>query len=526
MPLLIIASLLLLVIVPALLLLVRRHRRHADSDELSPITRQHIDLFQGGQLSESAVESAKDRFRDLLERGEVEAVENSLRAGMHYVVQVRALAELGTEDAGRILERQLERRHTEDQIEQAWYWIDLANGLRSLNRSQSLPHLLRTADRAGDIPLSQFFAAETVCFLGFPGYIRQTGTALGRAALRVLLRALEGLRFGLPANVVTEGRLGELVETLYDNRSEEYVDPLVVRIFFESLRLLRRSPSLGTSLVGEMAEQETFDWQVSRLAALEPTLEDFLEEAVLPLCLQLTVANAMEQREILQALLDLRAEAGLAALPLAMRPDYPHAELALEVLTWSREPRVGQALREWVLRKIPLMRRAQVRPRMHAPRRPSVPDEFPYAGILTALRGFPGAQSEAVLLLAARDWDPTFRAAAVGSLGWWEPMQRSDVQLTLQDVRRDSNPDVRQAARGALARLGERQALLWFRQTLSSEDPQRVYETIQAIAGEGLTLLWPDLDRLADAESGDVAHHAREALERMGEELERNRGRP
>src|SRR4051812_38029514 len=69
---LIVFSLFLLVLVPAVLLLVRRHRQQAESEELSPITRQHIDLFQGGQLSEGAVESAKARFRDLLERGEVE----------------------------------------------------------------------------------------------------------------------------------------------------------------------------------------------------------------------------------------------------------------------------------------------------------------------------------------------------------------------------------------------------------------------------------------------------------------------
>ena len=128
-----------------------------------------------------------------------EAVEASLRPGMQYVVQVRALAELGTEDAGRILERQLQRRLTDDQIEQSWYWIDLASGLRSLNRAQSLPHLLRCAEAAGDIPLGHFFAAETVCFLGFAGYLRQPDTPLGRAALRVLHRALEGLRCGVPA---------------------------------------------------------------------------------------------------------------------------------------------------------------------------------------------------------------------------------------------------------------------------------------------------------------------------------------
>src|SRR5207248_2161406 len=142
-------------------------------DELSPISRQHIDLLQGGQLSEAALESTKAHFRDLLERGEVAAVENSMRAGLQYVIQVRALAELGTEDAGRILERQLQRHLTDDQIEQAWYWIDLACGLRTLNRAQSLPQLLRTAERAAELPLGHFFAAETVCFLGFGGYLRQ-----------------------------------------------------------------------------------------------------------------------------------------------------------------------------------------------------------------------------------------------------------------------------------------------------------------------------------------------------------------
>jgi HEAT repeat protein len=82
---------------------------------------------------------------------------------------------------------------------------------------------------------------------------------------------------------------------------------------------------------------------------------------------------------------------------------------------------------------------------------------------------------------------------------------------------------VRLAARAALARLGERQALTWYRHRLTNENAQVVYEAIQAIANEGLTLLWPDLDKLADAEDSDVAHHAREALERMGEELDRPR---
>src|SRR5262245_32259754 len=112
-----IAVLFLAVVLPMLLaaafLLGRALARRSDaSAELSPVTRQHIDLFQGGQLNEAAVEIAKARFRDLLERGEVRAVEASLRPGTQFVIQVRALAEIGTEDAGGILERQLQRRLT------------------------------------------------------------------------------------------------------------------------------------------------------------------------------------------------------------------------------------------------------------------------------------------------------------------------------------------------------------------------------------------------------------------------------
>src|SRR5262249_58528868 len=132
--------------------------------------------------------------------------------------------------------------------------------------------------------------------------------------------------------------------------------------------------------------------------------------------------------------------------------------LALEVLTWSSHPRVGPLLREWVLGRVPMVRRAQRRRRAAPPRRPSVPVDVPYRAILRALRGHPSPQTEALLLLAARDWDPTYRLGAVGSLGWWEPIQRPDVLLTLQDARRDPNPDVRQAARAPLARLAERQA--------------------------------------------------------------------
>jgi HEAT repeat protein len=223
------------------------------------------------------------------------------------------------------------------------------------------------------------------------------------------------------------------------------------------------------------------------------------------------------------ALSDLRAEAAEAVLPLLAVPRFAHAELALEVLTWSRDARVGPALIEWAIRRVPMVRRAQHRRRTAAPRRSSLPPDVPYKAILHALRGHPSDRTESFLVLGSRDWDPLVRAAALSSLGWWEPVERAEVLLCLQEGRRDANADVRQAARAALARLGERQALQWFRHGLISAEPQRMLETIQGVAAEGLTLLWPDLDHLADSEDLEISLHAREALERMGEDLERSR---
>lgn len=498
--------------------LLSRHlvRRSFAGDGLSPVTRQHIELFQGGRIGEATVEAAKARLLSLLERGDVGAVEASLRPGTQFVVQVRALAEIGTDDAGRILERQLQRRLTDDRVDQAWYRIDLAGGLRTLGRPQSLPHLLRCAESADEAPLGHFFAAETVCFLGFEGYLREPGTPLGRAALRVLHRALEGLGLGVGPQMVVESRLGEMVEGLWDHRPEA-VQPLVVRVFAETLRQLRRAPHAEAMLADEPSEQEAFRWQTARWAALEPLLQDYLGEATGALSAAVVRARGTEQRDVLRALADLRAEAGPALLGLLERPGFEFAEEALLALTWSRDPRVGGWLRDWAIRRVEVWRRVRRRKRVRAA--PARPGDFPYAAVLRALRGHPSAETEAFLVLAVGDWDPAVRAAAAGGLGWWEPYRRGPLLDALQDGRHDPSPEVRQAARGALARLGERMALQWFRHALTSEDSFRVHEAIQVVAAEGLVFLWPDLDRLADADDADVAHHARQALERMAEDM-------
>lgn len=521
-----IAALILAMLLPVLMgaaFLLGRHlqRQQPDGPRLSPVSRQHIDLFQGGQINEAAVEAAKVRFRDLLERGEVATIEASLRPGMHYIFQVRALAEIGTDTAGKILERQLQRRLTDDQLEQFWYWIDLASSLRVLNRQESLPHLLRCAEGHGDNPLSHFFAAETVCFLGFGGYLQQTHSPLGRSALRLLHRVLEGLRFDLPPQVVTEARLGEVIENLWDNRGTE-PHPLLVRIAHEVLRLLRRVPHARHFLAEEKAEEEAFSWQMSRLTALEAMLAEFLEEAPAWLLARLEKSKNQDREDVLQALADLRVDAANQLLPLVARPHFGPIEMAIETLTWSKNPKVGPWLRAHAASLVPLLRRCQWRRRSQPPRKPSLPRDVPYRAILRALRGHPSPETELFLILAARDWDPIYRQAACGSLGWWEPLQRGEVLDCLQLCRRDPSPEVRQTARAALGRLGERQALHWFRQALTGEDVDNIHEAMHVIAAEGLFMLWPDLDRLADSENLDIAHHAREALECLCEDMNKS----
>jgi hypothetical protein len=517
---LIVAILLPMLLAAAFLLGRHLPRRRDLADRWSAVTRQHFEIFQGGQLSERAVEAAKRRFNALLERGEVATVEASLRPGIHYVFQVRALAEIGTEVAGRILERQLHRRLTDDQLEQSWYWIDLAGSLRALNREESLPHLLRCADAASEAPLGHFYAAETVCFLGFAGYLRQADTPLGQAALRLLHRALEGMRYGLPLQVIAEARLGETLEHLWDNRPDGF-PPLLVRVAHETVRFLRRAPHARAALADDPNDMEAFQWQFSRLCALEPVLVEFLEESPSALRRQLAFTRDRSLVDLLHALVDLRVDAGKEILELFQKARANVPELAVKALTWSKEPRLGSWLRDLAAAHVPMHRRSRYRPWSRSPAQPSLSPRVPYRAVLGALRGHPSRETEVFLVLAARDWDPEYRAAALGSLGWWEPLVPRSVREVLEDGRRDPCPDVRQAARAALARLGERLALQWFRQGLTSDDPANVQEAVQVIANEGITLLWPDLDRLADAETPEIAQAAREALERMAEELER-----
>lgn len=499
-------------------LLGRRAGPADRSTELSAVSRQHFALFQGGELNPRLVEATKSRFQRLLERGQEAAVEASLRPGEQFVVQVRALAELGTDVAGRILERQLERHLSDDHLEQTWYRIDLANGLRQLNREESLPHLLRCADFASQAALGPVFAAETLAFLGFAGYLRQAETPLGESALRLLHRVLEGFRTCLPPQAAIETRLGELIEAVWDGRPAQ-ANPLVCRVLMEARRYRRRLPAAARLLSEDAGEREAFLWQSSRLEALEPALDEYLHQAAVDLLRQLPDAPESLQRELLLALRDLRAESAEALLPLVRQQDVP-LDQVVEVLAWSRDPRVGPWLCSVIRAAVPVESRARRSRRPFARRRGRLPAAFPYAGLLRALRSHPSADAEAILIEAAGDRDPRYRLAALESLGWYAAYRPNELSACLEENRRHAHQGIRRAARAALARLGERSALQWFRQALSSKELPQTHEAIHAIASEGLTLLWPDLDRLVDADNAELAYHAHEALAVLSEEMD------
>src|SRR5438105_2065251 len=126
-------SALIVLKVLGLALIIRERRRLRRTVATSEVCRQYVYLFRGGHLSESALQTARVALEPMLQRGEVGRVEAGLRPGKQFTAQVRALAEIGTESARGILERQLERPLGVDPLEQSWYRLDLARCLRQLN---------------------------------------------------------------------------------------------------------------------------------------------------------------------------------------------------------------------------------------------------------------------------------------------------------------------------------------------------------------------------------------------------------
>src|SRR4051794_38790121 len=105
-----VATLMPLLLAAAFLLSRCLQRLRLAEESVTDVSRQHLEIFQTGEFDEAAVEVVKRRFHVLFERGGESAVEAAVQAGPQFIYQVRALAEIGTDAAGRILERQLHRR--------------------------------------------------------------------------------------------------------------------------------------------------------------------------------------------------------------------------------------------------------------------------------------------------------------------------------------------------------------------------------------------------------------------------------
>ncbi|VTS05203.1 HEAT repeat domain-containing protein [Tuwongella immobilis] len=472
------------------------------------VARQHLDLLQGGLISESTLESTKSELSTLLEQGKQTLVESRLQAGLQYVVQVRALAEIGTEAAGRVLERQIDRRLSDDPLEQAWYRIDLAHSLRQMRRRESLPRLLESSATAIDEPLCHLWAAELVGFPGFGEMVLSSNSVLATHARRVLTVAMEGFRFGtVPLSLLVEAKLGEVMRRLFQ-QSPTMGDPLTARVALEVLRQLRRVEHVRRALAGDPAWAAALDRQFKRLASIEAHCRSYLERALLDLPERLPIAAPAEQVEILLTMHSLRC--GHASLiPLVMDRNYPHRSVAMSCLAWASDPKSRDVLVGLANQAFP------THGDFHRVDAFTVRDRL---ALLRALHRHGTPSAEKLLLRIVRSDDPTFRLHAIRSLGWNDPTDPAAVVGTLQQASLDPHPEIRQRAVAALARLGDRAALQEVRERLAVDSHDEQRQGMQLIIEEGLSWLWPDLDRLADAEDPEVAFLAREALEQMRED--------
>ncbi len=481
----------------------------------SPVAFQHLQLYQGGLINPRELETAKAELGHKLAAGGVIAVETSLRAGTEFAIKVRALAEIGTEEAGRVLERQLGRRIANDKIEQSWYLLDIAQGLRTLNRPQSLPLLLRCVEKEFEYPLGSLFAAEVVAFPQFVAYLQEPLAPLGLAALRTLRLAMEGIRRGfVPVTLYGEAQIGEHIRRLSEDCPDR-AEPALARLFLEAMRHARRSYQSSAELRDDPIRRQGVRWQTCHLRDAEPILREYLHGIGEDLARMLPHGSPTDKADIVSAIHELHADAGAVLLDVLADEQFTPRAAALACLQWSSSGEV----RDYLVR---LARHSETVPARRWriwPRRGSMIPPPHLLATLQALRGHPGDDAELILSEFARHPLPAYRIAALNSLGWWEPIERSAVLESLNMARIDGRPEVRMAAIGALARLGECAAQQVLRDALNSQTTHTVHQTIETIANEGLTWLWPDLDLLTESDDPVIAHHAWEAIEQLRESI-------
>ncbi len=499
---------LILLVVGVLAWLASRHPRprrwllprHAvPRATLAAVDRQHRHLQAGGLLGDAACEQTKNHFRELLNAGRADEVERELHAGLDFAVQVRALSELATPEAGRVLEQQLSRTLSTDAVEQSWYWVDIAAALRRLGRAESLPAVLKCADAAASLPPGAMLAAEAVAFPNFNAIVKNSSSAQGRMALRALVATTRAARGGALdlAGAIRAG-LGDVLAEV-GSKVEPSGDPWLCEAVIEAERVFRRLGHWAKYLPADA--RSLAERQAMRLWATSDRRSVWISAAADHLRARFFAAAGEEQGAILRCLCELRAEVAklFPHLPDRRTAWWTDAVCALR---WSKSPVVGPVLAG-------LSDRFARRPRTHTGA----------AALMAALRGHACYEVEDAALRAANSPTSILRTAAIGTLGWWPPYEPERVVSTLRAARIDTDPDIRTAAVSALARLGERAALSEVVAGLRSEEPGIRVATAARIATEELTWLWPDLEDAAESPDVDPALAASEALEQLRERL-------
>mgnify|MGYP001286289154 CR=1 FL=1 len=465
------------------------------------VMQQHVHLIEGGRLSAAAIAAARRQLGGWLAAGRIDQVSAALRPGLEFAVNVAALAEIGGRRAAAVLRRHLHQAPQENSVEQEWYWLDLARGLRQADPRGCLPHLLSCPALARNGPLAPLFAAETAACDGFHDALAQPGMALGRRALAVLHTALRGVRRDLPLTALAEARLGEAAAIAWRYRIDPG-DPLTVRVLVEAVRLAFRVEHIRFAASRPDRSNGALERQLEILSDLRAPATDFLSGAPRPLLAALARAGDDVRGDVLAALDDLRADAADVVIPRMDQWSAKDRAAAVRLLRWSPAARRWLCDHAWALLK---NRRGTTRANAL---RWAEPGDW-----LFALRGSPTAEAERCLLAATDSRDAIVRIEALRSFGWWDPIDELAVHRTLQNARQDAAPEIALAAIGALARLGERQALQSCRAALAGDADAALPATLRWIADERLLWLWPDLDALADAADLHVAWAAREALE-------------
>jgi hypothetical protein len=440
-----------------------------------------------------------------------------VRPGHRCVEEIRKRCHVDFAGAMNFLEGQLNRRVSDDPLEQSRYWIDLAEGMRGLNLHESLPALLRRADDALDMPLADGYAAEVAAFAAFAEFLHDPLTPEGQSALRILRVAMESVRHGrVPATVYADAAFGDAVRRLSENCPNE-VNPRLVLAFIEALRHGRRSFHTVPALRDDPVRRQTVRWQFAFLKDAEPVLREYLHDIGGDLTRLLESTGGRGRREILKALAELQADSDDVALTLLGDATFEDRVLALRCLRYSKSPLAPAALCGIARHALTGERSARWLRRLGVGRKPVPAEEIREA--LRALRGHPSDETERVLLHYAGRTEAAWRVVAFGSLGWWEPVRRDEVLHAIRAGRQDSNPEVRRAALAAGARLGECAALQTIRETLCRENASCVVDAIHLCANEGLTWLWPELDVLTESDDATVAAEAWEAVEQLREEF-------